>query len=119
MQSPAFQISVTTHEFRNGVFVPLVSHIFYGQTLEEAYTCAKSHLITDYFFSSSFIGNMLWKNVILQLSNTGTVTNVHYPATTQETQQILNRLTVEAQKIRLEQDKMGSVFTIMQVANCV
>ena len=49
-------IKVDSYELSSGTPRPTLSHIFWGQDLNEAIGNAKSHLITDYFFSSSFVG---------------------------------------------------------------
>jgi len=60
-----YQIWITTYENKK----PILSHVFYGNTEKEAIGYASSHLITDYFFSSSFVGSMNWHGSILKLSN--------------------------------------------------
>lgn len=47
---------------------PIITHIFWGKNLKEALSYAKSHSITDYFFSSTFAGRMKWRDGELQLS---------------------------------------------------
>ena len=66
-----FRILITTYELLDKEYVPVLSHIFYGKTLDEAYHRAGSHLITDYFFSSSFVGEMKWKNSVIYMNNKG------------------------------------------------
>jgi hypothetical protein len=106
---PPFQIWVTTYEIGDGLNKTL-SHVFYGNTLEEAVGVAKSHLITDYFFSSSFIGRMPWKGGTLYLTNQGQVINIYNPSNTEEiqrAQKILDYLDQEARRIHNQQDSMG------------
>jgi hypothetical protein len=66
------QLSITTYELdeQSRSYQPILAHTFWGKDLEEAIGIAKSHLITDFFFSSSFVGEMLWKeNSVLILRN--------------------------------------------------
>ncbi len=38
-----------------------LSHIFWGNTIDEAIQVASSHLMTDFFFHATFIGELKWK----------------------------------------------------------
>lgn len=59
--------STRTHEL-------VLEHIFHGKTLEEAVQRAKSHLITDFFFSSSMLESMPWKEgSVISLRNVWTL----------------------------------------------
>ena len=69
-QSEKFGIAITTYENNNN---KVLTHIFWGDTLQAAFGIAKSHLITDYFFSSSFEGQMRWGAEVLKLSNKGQI----------------------------------------------
>lgn len=64
---------ITTYEISEGKHNPTLSHIFWGDDLKTAIDIAKSHMISDAFFSSSFVGQMPWKDMILYLSNDGKV----------------------------------------------
>ncbi|MEM3857848.1 MAG: hypothetical protein QW478_00435 [Candidatus Micrarchaeaceae archaeon] len=63
------QLWVTTYEYYNNTWNPTLSHVFYGHTLNDAIDVAKSHLITDFFFSSSFVESMNWRESTLILLN--------------------------------------------------
>lgn len=62
-------ISITTYEDNNGVWQPVITHTFWGNTFSEALGNAEAHLLTDYFFSSSFVGEMEWGEGLLYLRN--------------------------------------------------
>ncbi len=47
---------------------PILAHIFYGDTIKDCFGAAKSHLLTDFFFSSTFVGKMEWRDGELMLS---------------------------------------------------
>lgn len=116
MQS-LYQIWITTFEFSKNGMTPVLSHVFYGSTLDEAYGYAKSHMITDFFFSSSFLEEMPWKNSIIYMKNQGKVLymdNFQDPA---QAQQILFQLSEKAQEITSDQYKSGMVLAIQEVAN--
>ena len=83
-------ISITTYESDSKT----LTHIFWGDTLQDAYNIAKSHLVTDYFFSSSFEGQMKWGTKVLQLSNDGNI--LPYQDNSKLIEDILTRLTVDA-----------------------
>lgn len=46
---------------------PILTHIFWGEDIDEALGNAKAHMVTDFFFSSSFRGRMRWSNGSLHL----------------------------------------------------
>lgn len=62
-------LAITTYEVSEEGFAPTLTHIFWGDDLKDAIGVAKSHLITDLFFSSSFEGEMPWGDDVLLLTN--------------------------------------------------
>jgi hypothetical protein len=46
---------------------PVISHIFWGNNIDEAMGMAKAHLKTDFFFSSTMVGEMKWHGSMLDL----------------------------------------------------
>ena len=114
-ETPPYQIWITTYEIIDEEMNPTLSHVFYGSTLEEAYGYAESHLITDYFFSASFVGSMPWGTGILQLSNEGEVIHIYRPEDEQETNKIMRKLKSEARKIVREQNRKGILVLIQEV----
>jgi hypothetical protein len=66
----SFGVAVTSYEINEDkVATPILTHLFWGKTLDEAIGYAKSHLTTDWFFSSSFIGEMKWKKSVLRIED--------------------------------------------------
>ena len=117
MEAPPYQIWITTYEISKNGLNPTLSHVFYGKTLKEAYGYARSHLITDYFFSSSFVGSMSWKGSILRMTNGGKVTNIYHPENVNETKQIMSKLNSDARKINGQQIDSGMIMVIQEVAH--
>lgn len=72
-QLAPFGIAITTYEIdpQTQRYIPVLTHIFWGQNFNEAIGYARSHLITDVFYSSSFIGELPWKSSVLLLTNEG------------------------------------------------
>jgi hypothetical protein len=46
-----------------------VSHEFYGDTVEEAFSVLQAHTTTDSFFAASFTGKFIYKGNEIQLKN--------------------------------------------------
>jgi hypothetical protein len=109
------EIRVTTFELSARGATPTLRHTFYGRTLAEAQGVASSHLITDYFFSSSFIGSMQWGNTVLRLSNQYEVECLHHPTDRAATQALVNRLSAEARKVNQAQVQAGTLMVIQTV----
>lgn len=68
--SKKLSISITTDEFYNNMWNPVLMHRFYGETEEELENLVQSHKITDTFFSASFNGTFNWKGTEIKLKNT-------------------------------------------------
>jgi hypothetical protein len=117
MEQRSFQIWITSYEFDKNKWNPILTHVFYGKTIDEAYGYARSHLITDYFFSSSFLGEMPWKNTVLRMSNKGELIDTYGDEDTEIIEQILKDLTEEAKKIADIQDDLGLVVVINEIAD--
>ena len=107
-----FQIVVTSFEIDKGTVTPTLSHIFYGQTLEKAYQVARSHLISDYFFSEAMLGQLHWKNSIITISNTGDIIS-QQPIPQLEKDALFKRLYQEAIQITQKKQQLG-VMLMMQ-----
>lgn len=105
-------ISVTTYEISQGQYNPTLTHIFWGQDINQALSYAKSHLISDYFFSASFVGQMRWRGSILQLSNEGGLIREFMFSSNQEVAAIMANLNREAQKVVDAQYKSGLVQVV-------
>ena len=100
-------LQVTTYEFSDGKYNPVLSHIFWGKDLKKAVGIAKSHMISDAFFSSSFVGEMEWKNSVLQLSNDGELINEKKFSGDKELRSIFRELESHAQEVHSVQKKSG------------
>ena len=57
-------IRVDSYENNN----PILTHIFWGKDINQAIEYAKSHLVSDVFFASTFTGTMKWRDDTLILS---------------------------------------------------
>lgn len=110
-----YQIWITTYEISKNGTNPVLSHVFYGKTLEQAYGYAKSHLITDFFYSSSFIGSMKWKNTVLQLSDIGKIINVVENEDMIDVKKTLDDLVLKAEEVNMNQKKLGMAMVISEV----
>lgn len=64
--SPAY-ITITSYEQSDKGTYPVLSHTFHGRNLEQALSYARSHLLTDFLFSSTFVGSMPWADGQLYL----------------------------------------------------
>jgi hypothetical protein len=109
-----YGISITTFECGDSCR-PIVTHIFWGQTEEEAIGYAKSHLITDYFFSSSFVGQMAWRNSVLQFRNSGELIQRGY-TDPDEGMEIVRGLASEAARINYQQRRSGVLMAIQKLS---
>ena len=105
------QFSITTYEFDldTKTYNPILGHVFWGKDPEQALAYAKSHLITDFFFSSSFVGTLQWKDSVLILRNKPEL--IGY-GTQQELREILQELAVEARKVNAQQKLVGELQVI-------
>lgn len=67
--SKKLSVSITTNEFYNNTWNPVLMHRFYGETEEELESLVQSHKVTDTFFSASFNGTFNWKGTKIELKN--------------------------------------------------
>ena len=91
-----YAIIVTSFEINDGKTTAVLSHVFHGETLDQALGYAKSHMVSDLFYSASFIGEMKWKDKKLILSYDTKVISISYMRT-----EILQRMTDDAH-VKLE-----------------
>lgn len=103
-----FAIIITTYEY-DKEYTPILSHVFWGNTYDEALGYAKAHLKTDVFFSSSFIGELQWGDSVLILSNDG-----QYLGTKQvpAINEALEELAEKARDVYEQQMDLGMVQTV-------
>ena len=91
-------LEIITYEISDGKYNPTLSHIFWGKNLEKCIQIAKSHMISDVFFMSSFLGELKWKDSVLELTNDGKVIGTKNFDNQQELENIMNELNKHAKK---------------------
>jgi hypothetical protein len=82
---------------------PILTHIFWGSSLKQAFDYAKSHLISDYFFSSTFVGEMEWKDEPLRLAYQGHLIGMQQV----KLDNVLDALADDAEELRALQEDIG------------
>ena len=93
-------LAITTYEFDDkNLPVPVLTHIFWGKDLKEAYDYAKSHLVTDYFFSGTFTGGINWKGTFLELDYDGEVVDHHTYQSSNGVSEIMDKLKARAMEL--------------------
>lgn len=112
-QLAPFGIVITTHELRNRKYVPIVTHVFWGQNYDEAFRYAKSHLLTDVFYSSSFVGELPWGDSVLILGNTGRYLGI---ANAPLIQDMLADLASWAEDIHQQQEDTNIIQTVQMLS---
>lgn len=102
-------ISVTSYE--NGR--PIITHTFWGDTLDQAQDYATSHLVSDYFFSSTISpeGEMMWKGNIIQLDYEG-----HVTGTAADEDELFLQLTYTADGVHEDQIRSGIAEKINELS---
>jgi hypothetical protein len=109
-------IYITSYErSKNGKFNPILSHIFWGKDINQAFSYAKSHLISDVFFSSSFTGDLPWNDSIIIIDYDGEIISTNKKVNG-DIDEILDRLSENASDIRNKQDKSGIIQTIQKLS---
>jgi len=64
-----YAIYITSIEIDDkGKADPVLTHITWGDTIEEALAIMESHVISDYFLAATFLGEMTWRDSILHLT---------------------------------------------------
>lgn len=66
---PKLSVSITTSEFYNNDWNPVLVHTFYGKDEEELANLIQAHRMTDKFFAASFVGIFDWKGSKIELKN--------------------------------------------------
>ena len=105
-----FALIITTYEIdQQGKNRPTLSHVFWGDTYEQAVGSARSHLKTDVFFSSTFIGQLALKDKILYLSYNGEYLGL---GKVPDLELTLNNLAEQAKIINEKQRSLGIIKTV-------
>jgi len=106
-------LSITTYEIDNqGESTAVLTHIFWSKNLKGAMEIAKSHIITDNFFSGSFVGEMPWKDFVLHLEN-----DIDVIGQKPNLNKLYNQLQKQAIKIHREKQKIGLIELITDLSN--
>lgn len=105
-------LSITTYEYSNGTSNRTLTHIFWGDTIEDTYNIAKSHLITDYFFSGSFEGGIQWKGKFLKLDNEGKLVGQYTYSDEEDLEDILDTLLEDAEEVNGLKEETGIIQQI-------
>ena len=107
-------ISITSYELDDQTkkYNPILTHIFWGNDIDQALGYAKSHLVTDYFFSSPFIGEMEWQGSVLYLDIEGNILGKHNK---REISKVLDELANRAEEVNDQQYSLGIVRTIQLI----
>ena len=116
MSTLPFAIQIDTYEIDDDQEILTLSHTFYGKTLKQAVGIAHSHLLTDYFYSSSFVGEMPWKQTKLYLVNRGQIKSFPKVSSSQVSK-ILTELADHAEHVNSMQTNLGVPEIIQEVAN--
>jgi hypothetical protein len=95
---------------------PVITHIFWGESLDEAVSVAKSHLITDYFFSSTFVGELPWGEDVLKLTYNGRLINVSRFESQSQLTSILQDIATDAERINEEQRSLGMQEIVQDIS---
>lgn len=113
-----FGICVTSYEVNtDGSQKPVMTHIFWGKTLDEALRYTKSHLISDLFFSSSYVGKMTWKGDELKLLYTEKIISIVPISNKQQvTKELLDTVRTEVNKIIPLQYQTGMVDIVNRIS---
>src|SRR5258708_14994856 len=107
-------IYITSYEVSGDEPHPILSHIFWGETYEEAYRYAKSHLISDAFFNATFTGKLPWNDTVLILTYDGEMISVKN--TKKNINTVLKHLSTDAKMIHKKQEKLGLIQTVQHIS---
>jgi len=107
-----YGIYITTFESSGK---PTLTHVFWSDTLDGAFGVAKSHLITDFYFSSSFEGTMPWKGSTLELYNDGFIVGPKKFNTIEEFDRIYLELNKDAINYNDQKYQNGTVDGILDI----
>ncbi len=83
--------------------------------MKRAVEIAKSHMLSDVFFSSSFMGEMPWRDTVLYLSNDGKVIS-GMEIDGKKVGDIMDNLYEHAERVSGLQKKM-SLFQVIQIVS--
>lgn len=105
-----FGLAITSYELSGNQWEVVLTHIFWGKTIDETFKYAHSHLISDGFFSSSFSNQgFSWRGEILLMSNNYQILS---EKSYQDPTKLIEDLLISGQKIH-DQQKDRGFFTII------
>lgn len=67
--SKKLSVSITTNEFYDNMWNPVLTHKLYANSEEELENLVQVHRMTDAFFDASFKGVFNWKGTDIKLKN--------------------------------------------------
>ena len=103
-----YGIAVTSYENDENGRTPIITHIGWGKSISQALDYLKSHLISDYFFNSTFEGVMMWRDNKLDLDYSGNIISITPLARRKEEEaMVFKALEEEMVKIRRLQKERG------------
>lgn len=103
---------VDSYELSPGKSTPVLSHIFWGETLDEAVGYAQAHLLSDYFFSASWLGQVAWSQGEIAVHNEGRLLGVYSNSDAKRVSSILSELEKTADKVVGDQVRLGVVRAV-------
>ena len=94
-----------------------VTHIFWGKSIQQALGRAKSHLASDLFYSSTFVGGMEWKDGKLKLTYEGRIISIIPIANHgQVSVDVFEEISLEVDKIIKLQHDMGMDKIVKEIS---
>jgi len=123
-----FSVMITSYEFDEdtGKYNPVLSHVAHGKTIKACVGILHSHLITDYFFTASMLGEFEWRDSIIEIDVEGQILREkqiksHYATEDSAKQEkkiekILEELKEQAEKVEKKQQKSGMIAAIKIIA---
>ena len=110
-----YGVVVTSFEINeNGEINPIITHIGWGKSIKQAVGYLKSHLISDYFFNSTFNGEMKWQDGKLKLVYRGKIISI-VPISNKKALEndVFDELEDEVRKVT----KMGEDYNLPNIIN--
>ncbi len=109
---------VTSYEIDENGSNPTLSHVFYGKTIEEAYAVSIAHTKSDTFFSSTFVGEMEWKDDKIYIEYDGQIySKKNIRDKTETLNRLLKKLEKEGKLSNNKQKKLKILEKVEQLSN--
>jgi hypothetical protein len=123
-----FGFEITTYEVNNDngrlKYNPVITHIGWGKSIDDATGNLLAHLKSDIFFSSSFIGELSWGDTVISLVNQRGELIGKIPfeerslpfseelSAEDKISEIMDKLYEEAKKVHREQQNLGIIHAV-------